>query len=241
MGAEVRDVLSDAEPRPARIGGFATPFGVFLTTGAYRGGVGDLALMVTGAGFAACNFFLIILIDQLPSISGVTLTLEARDAVAILSFLLLIRLSPLAGFHAAEHQTVHALEQRLPLSLDCVRHQPRAHPRCGTNIMALLVVLQLVVMTLADLAAWDLPLVLVLSLGIALPLHRRVGFVVQQLVTTKPADNRQLHSAITAARELIADWRTGRRVSRWRRLWHSGLPQVFLGAALAMTLLAGIF
>ena len=34
--------------RPPMIGGMATPFGVYLTGGGVRGGVGDLALMTTG-------------------------------------------------------------------------------------------------------------------------------------------------------------------------------------------------
>jgi hypothetical protein len=197
--------------------------------------------MATGAGFAACNFLIIILADLLPSISGVTLPAPAGDLAALAGFFALIRLSPLAGFHAAEHQTVHAIEQRLPLTVACIRHQPRAHPRCGTNLVALLAVLQLVVLACADLAAWDLPLVLILSLGIALPIHRRVGFIFQQMVTTKPASLPQLKSAMKAATELLAVWPARAPVSRLRRLWRSGLVQVFLGAGLTTLLLAGIF
>lgn len=234
-------MLLDPGPLPVRVGGFATPFGVFLTTGSYRGGAGDVALMATGAGFAACNFLIIILVDHLPSISGVTLPPGAHDVAALLGFFLLIRVSPVAGYHAAEHQTVHAIEQRLPRTLDCVRHQPRAHPRCGTNLFAFLLVLQAVVAMAAGLAEWDLPLVLTLALGIAIPTHKSLGFVVQQLVTTKPAQTWQLQSAMGAAETLIAAWRTGGPVSRWRRLWRSGLPQVFLGASLTTALLAGIF
>jgi hypothetical protein len=197
--------------------------------------------MATGAGFAACNFLIIILVDHLPSISGVTLSPALRDLTALLAFFLLIRLSPLAGYHAAEHQTVHAIEQGLPLTDACVRHQPRAHPRCGTNLIALLLVLQTVVVMLGGLAEWDLPLVLMFSLGIAVPVHKRLGFVMQQLVTTKPADTRQLRSAMRAAEEVIGAWRSGAAVSRWRRLWRSGLLQVFLGASLTTVLLAAIF
>jgi hypothetical protein len=197
--------------------------------------------MATGAGFAACNFLIIILADLLPSISGVTLSAAGRDVAALAGFFALIRLSPVAGFHAAEHQTVHAIEQRLPLTVACIRHQPRAHPRCGTNLVALLAIVQLVVLACADLAAWDLPLVLTLGLGLALPTHRRLGFIFQQLVTTKPASSPQLKSAIKAATEVLAAWQTGVPVSRGRRLWRTGLLQVFLGATLTTLLLAGIF
>lgn len=241
MGAEVRNVLLDSGPRPARVGGFATPFGVFLTTGSFRGGAGDGALMATGAGFAACNFLIIILADHLSSISGVTLAPAVHDVAALLGFFLLVRLSPIAGYHAAEHQTVHAIEQRLPLTLACVRHQPRAHPRCGTNLLAFLLVLQAVVVMFAGLAVWDLPLVLTLALGVAVPTHRGLGFIVQQLVTTKPAETRQLKSAVAAAEELLTAWQAGGRVTRWQRLWRTGLLQVFLGAGLSTAALAGIF
>ncbi|MQK95694.1 hypothetical protein, partial [Escherichia coli] len=35
-------------------GGMATPFGVYLTTGNHRGGVGDFALITTGVVMAVC-------------------------------------------------------------------------------------------------------------------------------------------------------------------------------------------
>ena len=236
----MRHVFGSTEPRPARIGGLATPFGVYLTSGTYRGGAGDVALMATGAMLAACNFLIIILVDKLPSISGVTLPPACRDLAGMLFFLSLIRLSPLAGYHAAEHQTVHALEQGLPLTPACVVHQPRAHSRCGTNLMAFLLLAHLVLVASGDLAELDLPLILLAAIGLAAFSHRRLGFVLQQLVTTKPASNRQIASAMAAARELLAAWREQRRVPPWLRLWRTGFVQVFSGAALTAYLLLSV-
>ncbi|MBC7545287.1 MAG: DUF1385 domain-containing protein [Candidatus Sericytochromatia bacterium] len=197
--------------------------------------------MATGAMLATCNFFIIILLDISASISGVTLSPAWRDATGMLFFLALIRLSPLAGYHAAEHQTVHALEQGLPLTPACVVHQPRAHLRCGTNLMAYMLVFQAVLFAAAPLAAWDLPLVLLAALGVAGPTHRRLGFILQQLVTTKPASTRQIASALFAARALLASWSAARPVPRWLRVWRLGLVQVVGGALLTMWGLMALF
>ncbi len=41
----------------------------------------------------------------------------------------------LFGYHGAEHKTIHAYEQGLPLTMENVRKSSRLHPRCGTSFM----------------------------------------------------------------------------------------------------------
>src|SRR6185437_6772147 len=59
----------------------------------------------------------------------------AFNLLRLLLILVFIRFSALAGYHAAEHQAVHTIEAREPLTIDRLRSKPRAHPRCGTNLM----------------------------------------------------------------------------------------------------------
>ncbi|MER3495923.1 MAG: hypothetical protein C4320_03425, partial [Armatimonadota bacterium] len=49
-------------------------------------------------------------------------------------FVILFRLLPLAGTHAAEHMAVNALERGEPLDPEVVARMPRTHIRCGTNL-----------------------------------------------------------------------------------------------------------
>lgn len=227
---KTRVPLSDPDPRPTRVGGLATPFGVYLTTGSYRGGASDWALIATGALLGACNLLLIILTDHLSSISGIGLSLRAYGPLLLIGFLAMVRLSPVAGYHAAEHQTVHALEQGLPLSPDCVRHQPRAHPRCGSNLVAFALLCQILIAAAGPLSDLDLPLVLLASLGVAALIYRPFGFALQQLGTTKPPTPKQTLSGIRAARELVAAWQKATPVNRWLRVWRLGALQIMLGA-----------
>jgi uncharacterized protein YqhQ len=55
---------------------------------------------------------------------------------SLLLFALLFRLSWVTGYHAAEHQVVHTIEQGDDLRPEVVVAKPRVHPRCGSNLMA---------------------------------------------------------------------------------------------------------
>jgi hypothetical protein len=134
----------------------ATPLGVYLTTGRVSGGASTLGLMLTGMFMATISITAMALIvfadSHLPPLSLPPSALAViavipeviRTAAAgivgsvlgILPLLLALRLSPIAGYHAAEHQVVHAIERGEPLLPEAVRAMPRVHPRCGTNIVA---------------------------------------------------------------------------------------------------------
>jgi hypothetical protein len=143
-------------------------------------------------------------------------------------FALLFRLSWITGYHAAEHQVVHAIEQGDDLRLETVRTKPRVHPRCGTNLMA----------------AFGIFLILerwagILAFVAALVSWRFFGALLQQYVTTRPARSSELESGLRAGRELLERYQSGigLHASGWGRLWNTGLLQVALGFATVWALL----
>ena len=235
--------------RPPSIAGMATPLGVYLTTGNLRAGASDLGLFLTGVALMFINFISTGLIGGLAYLvqssthfklwnvllyrpvvmPHIDIIRDILLAVSLPVFLILLRMSSLAGYHAAEHQTVHAIENGEPLKPDYVARMPRAHPRCGTNIMAAVILFTMV----SDR----------FSSGIAVPLAvivflfawRNIGSFVQNFLTTKPPTDGQLKSGIKAGEELLAKYRENPayRITGWQRIWNTGLPQVMIGAAAA--------
>jgi hypothetical protein len=147
--------------------------------------------------------------------------------VAFGLFLLVLRLSPLAGFHAAEHQTVNAIEKGEPLALEAIAAMPREHPRCGTNLMALLFGAQLLLPLVAHEPLLTLPALVLGALA-----WRKVGHLLQRHFTTRPPRRYQLRDGQRAGQQLLAAYaaRPGFRVDRWRRVWNMGLVQILAGA-----------
>jgi CBS domain-containing protein len=234
--------------RPPLIGGMATPFGVYLTDGTRRGGVGDAALISSGIFLA----FIQILASWLGYRASVTVTTLVQQAApawsrppagaappnmpsivmyalfSLLIFAALFRLSWVTGYHAAEHQVVHAIEQGDDLRSEVVKEKPRVHPRCGTNLMAAFGIFFLV-------DRWGGSLAFVA----AILFWRFFGAFLQQYVTTRPASAAELDSGIAAGRQLLERYQTGigRHASGWRRVWNMGLLQVALGFAIIWGLL----
>jgi CBS domain-containing protein len=226
--------------RPPLIGGMATPFGVYLTDGTRRGGVGDLALVSTGVflsliqvlgswfGYRASVALLTALGPVARSWNQSWLEAAAPSmppavlyaAFSLLAFGLLFRYSRVTGYHAAEHQVVHAIEQGDDLRAEIVRSKPRVHPRCGTNLMAAFGIYLI-------LERWGGALAFVA----ALVCWRFFGSLLQQYVTTRPARAPEIESGIDAGRQLLERYQlgVGSHASGWRRFWNMGLLQVATG------------
>lgn len=242
--------------KPALIGGMATPFGVYLTGGGARGGVGDLALMSAGVFIAGLHAVAAVLAEGLLALPGRvprtdalarwlgSITPEQGEFVFIMVtmalFVALFRFSWVTGFHAAEHQVVHTLEAGDDLRPDIVANKPRVHPRCGTNLVAGMFLL--LTLLSVEKPPFEVPLLQPLLRGIAElnPLAallltaffwRRLGSWLQQHVTTQRANAAQLDSGIAAAEELLQRYaaRAGERLTLPRRLWNMGMVQVFAG------------
>lgn len=260
-----------------RIGGMATPLGVYLTTGVVSGGAGWLGLLLTGATMA-CSLWLVqvvyvlsgvYLYQHFPSsfllgmlqVLGVTSGHQLsqsplRDCTGFLlvtglvtvGFLLLLRYGPfLAGFHAAEHQTVNAIEAGEALTPDAVARMSRVHPRCGTNLCGLMSLTYLGITLLAMLLATPsgqhnvlLVTTYVFWFAILVMLNwRRVGGWVQLHLTTRRATPREIASGIKAGQEILQRHQAigGLTPRPWQRVWHMGLAQVMMGAILMNSLL----
>jgi uncharacterized protein YqhQ len=249
-----RDLLAAlaGEPIVPPIAGLATPLGVYLTTGALRAGASDLALASTGAALMVINLLagaiiygLAKLADRFVPMPSVTpegasgslavATLIAVYLLQIVVFLLLLRLSPITGIHASEHMVVRAIEEGEDLALEKVRQMPRVHPRCGTNIMALLILLAVVQQLLTSLgqAMDDTTLIFALFVlvMIVLMMWRRLGAGLQRWITTRRPSDRQLGAAVRVGEELLEriQSRPSARASVPRRLWNTGFAQVLVG------------
>ncbi len=136
-------------------------------------------------------------------------------------------------YHGAEHMTIHAYEQGLPLTVENVRRQTTLHPRCGTTFLVLVVLVSILVgSTVAPLVLPDakglagqlMLLALRISLlpviaGVSFELQRFTarycttgplrfllwpGFLFQKISTRRPTDD-QLEVAIAAMES--AAWR----------------------------------
>ena len=248
---------------PPQIGGMATPLGVYLTTGSVSGGVGTIGLAATGfltfslhiAGIVSLKMVVHTLFLCAPVIPHVLMRLprplaqtvpEALFALTQTTlFLAMLRQTPLAGYHAAEHQVVHAIERGEPLLPDVVRTMPRVHPRCSTNLVAGVLLFYLIG---TALAGWltDGTSYLVGAFA-AFLWWRPLGSFLQQYATTRPASDKQIESGIRAAKDLFAALDTpitqagvlpmpAYRV-RFTRIWQAGFLQIFIGSGIAIALL----
>ena len=155
------------------------------------------------------------------------------------NFLVVLRLSPLSGYHAAEHKVVSAIEEYGEIEWDRVVEMPRAHPRCGTVLLFGI----LPAMLIAYPLLWTKPLEAVLIALLGWTLRYHVGYFIQQQFTTKPPTPKQLRAGIEAGRKLMRLWRTDpdRRVSIASNLWTRGLPQMVLGVIVGQQLLGYLY
>jgi hypothetical protein len=236
-------------PRPPMVGGMATPFGVYLTTGSIRAGVGHLALVTTG--MTMISLFTVATIISMavgqwltkhnvsPQVCGVV-----ESALPILLFLVGMRSIPLSGTHAAEHKVVHAIERGEDLVPTVVRRMPRVHPRCGTNIA----VGAMLFMGISNsgLLPGDYGILSpVIAVIATLMLWRPLGNAMQFYVTTKRPTDKQLAMGIQSGRELLEKYATAGTASAntWQRIVNSGMLHVVCGsliAGLALRWIAGL-
>lgn len=238
--------------RPPVVGGMATPLGVWLTDGRLTGGAPPVGLFLSGLVLAGCfavaHFALLLILSALNSQwavqfysgrvgldgnGGGLFSLLVTGAQGFL-FLLALRLTPMAGIHAAEHQTVWAIERGLPLVPETVAQMPRAHPRCGTNIMALV---GLVTIWLQHVPSYDSTMIL-FSLIFTFFFWRQFGTALQEHLTTRPATRAQLESGIKAGREIMAKYQTQTYVTPPLvfRLLNSGMLFSFAGMLVGLYL-----
>ncbi|MEZ0327269.1 MAG: DUF1385 domain-containing protein [Fimbriimonas sp.] len=229
-------------PRPAMVGGMATPFGVYLTNGAVGAGASWLGLVLTGALlFALLTGSSIAAYGLAEWLAALQQPLWLVDNIRIfvpyVLFFIAMRLIPLSGTHAAEHQVVHAIERGEELRPEIVRRMPRVHPRCGTNLAAAVGIFTTITFTpwteSGELRA-------VLGAFVTLFLWKKVGSFMQLFVTTKPANDKQIRSGIKAGQELLDRYATSKVSvpSVPVRILRSGMLHVMAGSLLCFAILS---
>ncbi|RYX85227.1 DUF1385 domain-containing protein [bacterium] len=242
--------------RPPVVGGMATPLGVWLTEGVLTGGAPSIGLFLSGLTISSYFFIAQLAVYFVArtiepqwgalALSGrLGLTYDATNllntvfaALHTLFLLLLFRFTPLAGIHAAEHQTVHAIERGLPLTVENVSKMPRAHPRCGTNLMAIAAIITAIATHLPSLSpGWIL-----LLLGAVFFAWRSFGDAIQVMFTTRPASKKQLESGIKAANELMEAYQAQPfAVSRSPlKILNRGMMWALAGSLTGMLLFGGL-
>jgi hypothetical protein len=249
------------------LAGMATPLGVYLTNGKVRAGAGDAGLFLTGVVLALMwNLSSALLngiywaVQQWTSLPLLAIRLGLTTpmselyfgntrvwAVAFLvgqmaGFFLLMRLLPLSGTHGAEHQVVHTIENGEELTPENVRSHTTVHPRCGTNLVAMMIVIGAGIYYFTVLRTVDSgSLVFYISLVviIALFLRQRIGAVLQWLMTTRRPSPRQTQAAIRVGKDLLMKCRLqdNQPPIFLERLYNMGLLQVLSGAVVTGFLL----
>jgi uncharacterized protein YqhQ len=126
------------------------------------------------------------------------------------------------GYHGAEHKTINAYEAGAPLTVEGVRPQTTAHPRCGTAFLLTVVVLSILVF--APLAKLPLGLGLVARI-LLIPVIAMLGYeyirfsarhidnpimraliapsLALQSLTTRQPDDSMIEVAISALRRVL--------------------------------------
>ena len=236
-------------PRVPHLSGLAMPGAVFLSTGSARTG-SDLRLVLTGftiislGGLASALGYVIMALTGLAP-HGVPLPAlflhvaspgevpyfglwqAGFQVVVFLSFLLVLRASPLAGYHAAEHMTVACIETYGDITEEWVRRMPRAHKRCGTNLLAGVLPGMIVGVPL-----WGISPFLAAAIAVLGWMARmQFGWFIQQFFTTKPPSEKQLAAGIRAGRNILHQWRLNPdpQLTTLQRIWLRGLPQMIVG------------
>lgn len=223
------------QPRPPLVGGMATPFGVYLTTGAFGAGVPRWALATTGAvmfGLFALGSLIAEWGYEAADKAGYAARFGSAWELLPMAILFIgMRLLPLSGIHAAEHKVVHAIERGEELVPEIVARMPRVHPRCGTNLWAGATIF-LGIFSLSWPAEPDLRLIIA-ALATFL-FWRPVGSLMQALVTTRPPNAKQIEMGIRSGKELLDKYRTlrGPMPNPFQRIWNSGMIHVLLGFAI---------
>ena len=256
------DLMPPPPPRPfvPRIGGTAMPGGVHFSSGNYGTGPNHLLFLtgvaIMGLGAAAVSLAYVVvalagyftglpLSDAFMDLAGgadvahLPLVMVAKNLVIFLSFLVVLRLSPMSGYHGAEHKVVSCLEVYGALDPQLVWSCSRVHRRCGTTLLAGFLPVPFVAV---PLLAWPVygPAAAIAVVAIGWYTRFWVGAAIQAIFTTKEPTQRQMDAALRAGHLLLERWNRDpyRKLPLWRSIWVRGFPQMFAGVIVAVQLLS---
>ncbi|MFC2004662.1 DUF1385 domain-containing protein [Chloroflexota bacterium] len=180
--------------------------------------------------FAVVLFFIVpLFLTRLLNISSSVVfnLVDGAIRVAILiAYLKLMTLLPdikrTFAYHGAEHTVVNAYESGVPIELEAVRGYSKAHVRCGTSFMFVVIIISIFVFAITGLhTAWMMVLSRIVLIPVIAALsyeaiyfgarHTSNGLVRAMLapglwlqsLTTREPDDSQLEVAITALEKVI--------------------------------------
>ena len=187
-----------------------------------------LSLVLSVALFFLAPLFLTRLLDPYIQSSLVFHLIEGLIRLAIfIVYLKLMTLAPdirrVFAYHGAEHKTVNAYEDGVPLEVEAVKGYSTAHVRCGTSFLFTVLIIAILVFALIGRppSLW----LMVLLRIILIPVIAAVGYEVThfagkhtknslirailypglllQKLTTRQPDDSQLEVAILALRKVL--------------------------------------
>jgi uncharacterized protein YqhQ len=184
------------------------------------------AVLAVGLFFIAPLFLTRLLNSYLPN-SVVFTVVEGLIRIAIfLAYLKLIGMMKdiklVFSYHGAEHKAVNAFEAGVPMEVNAVRPYSRAHVRCGTSFLFLVLLIAIVVFSLTGRQTlWIMVLTRIVLLPVIMGLGYEViyfgarhvnnwlmkiilwpGLLLQSMTTGEP-DDRQLEVAIAAVTKAV--------------------------------------
>jgi hypothetical protein len=188
---------------PTKVSGISTPFGVFFSNGIAKGGLSDIKLFLTGSLFSIFAILIFLtgdfFFEATNNLFGATENSATSTLAIILPlafFLILIKFTRLSKLHGAEHKVAHAIESGDILSIYSVNSYSRIHKRCGTNLLILVLLLQIMIIYLNP----------ILAIVIALFIWRFLGNKVQYYITTTEPEEKDLMNAILAGKDFMKNY-----------------------------------
>ncbi len=199
-----------------------------LPTGsAVRGTLLGTLTFIIGLFFVMPMLIVGIFYGQIGNAALASLAEGLLRLLLLVGYLWLIGISPNVGrvfaYHGAEHKAVHAQERGLDLEPETVQTCSTAHPRCGTALLLVVIVLSIVLFALlGHLPLWLRILSRILLVPVLIGLayewlrfsarHFRQVFVRAlvwpglwlQSLTTREPDDGQVAVAIAALRAVIS-------------------------------------
>ncbi|MFP4248716.1 MAG: DUF1385 domain-containing protein [Armatimonadota bacterium] len=252
------------EDGPPRISGSAMPGGVFMSSGnarSHEGFTGEIALVGTGLSIAllgatgmALTYVVSWILQEVYGVPLAHVLLMVRTTVdpgtgpwvdvglnllLLLSFLTLMRITPLSGYHAAEHKVIAAIEHFGEPTKERARMMPRAHRRCGSNLLAGVLPLLLLGEPLYRVS----PLLAVVVVVLGWQFRYVVGYFIQVIFATKEPTERQLEAGLASGKAVLARWKehAGERLPPLVSFWRRGMLQMFSGMLVGLWLINQVF
>lgn len=129
-------------------------------------------------------------------------------------------------YHGAEHKSIFCREAGLPLTVENIKKQSRFHPRCGTSMMFMMLLLGIVVSAALPNSLWDNLLLRFLTKLLILPLVVGIGYEITifsgthdnivlrilsapglwiQRITTREPDEKEIEVAIVALKASLPE------------------------------------